>query len=168
MDINKAYFSFRSKKPNFVVSAFDHRLVFGPVEAQCYQELKCFEIEYSDYHQLYIGFFPIVKFLSGKTEINEGSFLKKENVHYKWKVTAEAGQLEILLAISNVEEETNNIANKFSITFNLNEFNDLIYLLTELCFLSLDLSFQNLTIFITLSNFELSTLLTFQSDIGLH
>ena len=52
---------------------------------------------------------------------------------------------------------------KFSMSFNLNEFNDLLYLLTELCFLSLDLSFENLTIFHTFSNFQLPKLLTFQN-----
>ena len=79
MEICKAIFSFRSKKPNFYASAFHYKLLFGPLssDGQTYEELKCFEIEYCDYHQLYIGFFPILKCLSGKTDVKEGNFLNK-------------------------------------------------------------------------------------------
>ena len=163
MEIAAAIFSVRSKKLNFYVSAFKHRLIFGPVSSkQVYEELKCFEIDYSDYHQLYIGFFPIIKFLSGKSDINEGTFLEKKCFSYTWKVSKQTTEAEISFFISNTEDLTN-LTNRFSIAFSLNEFNDLIYLLTELCFLSLDLNFENLTIFMKLSNFELSKLLTFQN-----
>ena len=171
MEICKAIFSFRSKKPNFYASAFHYKLLFGPLssDGQTYEELKCFEIEYCDYHQLYIGFFPILKCLSGKTDVKEGNFLNKNCLYYKWKVSeasepkTEASEPKIILYISkDISEDTTDITNKFSIAFSLNEFNDLLYLITELCFISLDLSIENLTIFHTFSNFELSKLLTFQ------
>ena len=165
MEVDKAIFSFRSKKVNFVASAFNHKLVFGPIssegEKEIYEELKCFEIEYGHYHNLYIGFFPLVKFLSGKSQTNESIFLERNNLSYKWKVSV-SSQVEIEPEIMLFISDTND-PNKFSITFSLNEFNDLIYLLTELCFLSLNLTFPNFTIFMTLSCLEFSKLLTFQN-----
>ena len=160
MEVGKAIFTLQSKKPNFSVSAFRRRLIFGPLssETQTYDKFKCFDIEYCDYHHLYIGFFPILKCLSGKSNVCEGNFLNKKSLHYKWKVSREENEPEILLFLLNDTDVIN-----FSISFTLNEFNDLLYLLTELCFLSLDLSFENLTIFHTLSNFQLSKLLTFQN-----
>ena len=160
MEVGKAIFTLQSKKPNFSVSAFRRRLIFGPLssETQTYDEFKCFDIEYCDYHHLYIGFFPILKCLSGKSNVSEGNFLNKKSLHYKWKVSREENEPEILLFLLNDTD-----AIKFSMSFNLNEFNDLLYLLTELCFLSLDLSFENLTIFHTFSNFQLPKLLTFQN-----
>ena len=169
MEVGKAIFSLKSKKPHFYVTAFHHRLVFGPIssERQSYEDFKCFEIEYCDYHQLYIGFFPILKCLSAKSDIFEGNFLTKKNLFYKWKVSYQATEPEptepeIILFISNEPNTTDNATN-FFISFNLNEFNNLLYLITELCFLSLDLSFEILTIFHTFSNLELSQLLTFQN-----
>ena len=166
MEVDKAIFSIRSKKPDFFASAFRHRLIFGPLssKAQTYEELKCFEIEYSDYHKLYIGFFPILKCLSGKTDVKEGTLLSKNSLYYKWKVCTPKIEPEIILFISNSKEQDfTEIADKFSITFTLIEFNDLLYLLTQLCFLSLDLSFEILTIFEIFSNFEVSKLLTFEN-----
>ena len=164
MEVGKAIFSLRSKKPHFSVSAFHHRLIFGLVssERQTYEELKCFEIEYSDYHQLYIGLFPILKCLSSKSDVYEGTFLNKENCSYKWKVCRQETKLEIIFFILTKSDATEN-ATKFSISFSLNEFNDLLYLITELCFLSLNLSFETLTVFQNLSNLDLSKLLTFQN-----
>ena len=111
---------------------------------------------------MYIGFFPIIKFICGKSGIVQGTILEKNSVDYKWKVSTHSTEPEISLFIVNTQA-SNSITDIFSIAFSLNEFNDLIYLLTELCFLSLELTFENLTIFITLSNFELSKLLTFQN-----
>ena len=88
--------------------------------------------------------------------------MNKKSLSYKWKVSREEAKVEIILFILNEEDTTDN-STKFSISFSLNEFNDLLYLITELCFLSLDLTFENLTIFLKLSNFELSKLLTFQN-----
>ena len=164
MEVGKAIFSLRSKKPNFCVSALHYKLIFGPLsnETQTYEELKCFEIDYCDYHQLYIGLFPILKCLSGKSNVHEGNFLNKKTLSYKWKVCPQLTEPEVVLMILNDAESIENLP-KYSISFTLNEFNDLLYLLTQVCFLSLDLSFENLTIFHTLSNFELSKLLTFQN-----
>ena len=157
MEVDKAIFTMSSKKPHFFISAFRQKLIFGPLfgEPQSYIKFKCFEIDYSDYHKIYTGFFPILKFLAGKTNTDEGCFL--ENCHYKWKSNCDSTLQEIVLSIWTENSEA------FSINFTLYEFNDLVYLITELCFPSLGFPFETLTVFITLSKFELEKILSFMN-----
>ena len=151
MELNKAIFSISSKKPDFFVSAFYHKLVFGPTfgNPQVFKIRECFEFDYSNYHKIYIGLFPIAKFLSGKSHVDHGDLLKRDDISYKWKISENK---EIIFYIRGTEEDVN----EFSIKFSDLEFNDLIYLLSELCFLTLNLHFDDLTLFINLSKFLLN------------
>ena len=153
MELRKSIFFLRAKKPNFYVGAFHHKLVFGPVsgEPQAF-ELQSFQVDYCDYHKIYVDFFQIVKCLSGQGSQSTGSLIN----HYEWKITKANNEIQILLISKNDE--------LFSkVTFSLNEFNDLVYLITELCFLTLNLSFQNFTFFVEISKLETDQILSFQN-----
>ena len=67
MELRKSIFFLRSKKPNFYVAAFHHKLAFGPVsgEPEVF-ELQSFQVDYCDYHKIYIDFFQIVKYFLWK------------------------------------------------------------------------------------------------------
>ena len=153
MELRKSIFSLRSKKPNFYVGAFHHKLIFGPVsgEPEVF-EVQSIQVDYCDYHKIYIDFFQIVKCLSGEASESSGSLA----IHYEWKITNCNNEHQIAF-ISKNEEGFSKIA------FSLNEFNDLVYLLSELCFLTLNLSFQNLTFFVEISKFETERILSFQN-----
>lgn len=153
MEISKAIFSVRAKKEDFYVSAFKHKLVFGQVTEGIYEEDKYFQFNFSVYHQIYIGLLPILKYLSGKSEENSGILLKYDNFLYKWSVTKESADGYPMISFES---------QCITLNFSLEEFNDLVYLLSELCFISMDLSFQNLSIFEALSHFEINELLKFQ------
>ena len=157
MEIEKSIFTVRSKKPNFYVGAFHHKLVFGPVcgNPEVFEDLKSFQVEYCDYHKIYIDFFKIVKCVSGQSSEYNGSLTNR----YQWKITDSKKKDEISI-FSLRDDET---VNDFSISFSLNEFNDLVYLITELCFLTLNLSFQNLTLFIEISKLQTEEILIFQN-----
>ena len=164
MEFKKALFSIRAKKTNFYISAFDHKIVFGPVsiEDRVYEELKCFEIDYCDYYKLYISFFQIVKFLAGETPKHFGSILE----NYKWLIDKQ-GEMEpkiiFYIADDNGDLHLNDFEKTFYIRFSLPEFNDLIYLLTEVCFISLNLNAKALNLFIKLSQMNLAEILSFQN-----
>ena len=118
------------------MSAFHHKLIFGPAfgNPQVFKTQECFEIDSSNYHKIYIGFFPIAKFLSGKSQVDHGELWKKDLMSYKWKIN----DRQIILYITHPQES--HFGNeKFSIMFTELEFNDLVYLISHLCFLSLNL-----------------------------
>ena len=150
MELKEAFFSIRAKKPDLFISAFDHKIVFGPVNDRIYEDLKSFKIDYCNYHQLYIGLFNIVKYLAGETKKCCGSIFQR----YKWLIQKKGlTEPNVILYISSAEYSITDDFNEqtFFISFSLTEFNDLIYLLTEVLFLSLNLSFKVLTFFIKLS-----------------
>ena len=155
MELRKSIFFLRSKKPNFYVAAFHHKLVFGPVSGELEVfELQSFQVDYCDYHKIYVDFFQIVKCLSGQGQDSEstGSLMN----HYQWKITNCNNEHQIAF-ISKNEEGFSKIA------FSLNEFNDLVYLISELCFLTLKLSFQNFSLFVEISKFETDKILSLQN-----
>ena len=153
MELRKSIFSLRSKKPNFYVGAFHHKLIFGPVsgEPEVF-EVQSIQVDYCDYHKIYIDFFQIVKCLSGEASESSGSLA----IHYQWKITNCNNETQILFIAKN-EEVFSKIA------FSLNEFNDLVYLISELCFLTLKLSFQNFSLFVEISKFETDKILSLQN-----
>ena len=157
MELEKAIISISSKKREFFVSAFHHKLIFGPAfgSPQSYKTKECFEIDSCDYHKIYVGLFPIAKFLSGKSQVDQGELWKKDLISYKWKIS---DRQIILNRTDNANDE-----NQFSIKFTELEFNDLVYLLSEVCFLSLNLDYDTFTVFTKLSKFELKDILTWQS-----
>ena len=153
MELRKSIFSLCSKKPNFYVAAFHHKLVFGPVSGQPEVfEVQSFQVDYCDYHKIYIDFFKIVKCLSGSQSESTGSLIDR----YQWKITNVNNEVHILFIAKNEELF-------FKISFSLNEFNDLVYLISELCFLTLNLSLQNLTFFLEISKCETDEILSFQN-----
>lgn len=154
MELNKAIFSIRAKKQDLYISAFKHKIVFGLVKEEIYQEDKFFQFDFSIYHKIYIGFLPIIKFLCGESNENNGIFLKNDDFSYKWSITKD---------LSNDFTTVNLKSGNFTLTFSLEELNDLVYLISEMCLISLGLSFENLTIFENLSILDINLLLSFQN-----
>jgi predicted DNA-binding ArsR family transcriptional regulator len=126
--------------------------VFGVVFEGLYEEDKYFLFDFAVYYQIYIGFLPIVKFLSGKSNRANGILLQHNNICYKWRITKESTD-----TCYNVIFESDN----YSLNFSLEELNDLVYLITQTCFISLDLNYETLLVFETLSTSEVDKVLQF-------
>jgi len=173
MEFHKAIFNIAAKKQDLFVSAFKQKVVFGQItESSLYKEETSFVFDCSLYHKIYIGVLPIVKYLSKKSCIKVGTFLRKNNFCYHWLITEEGSMTTVHFCIENrtsdsVPDPQEDILESEQVTFilnlTLNEFNDLVYLICNMCLISLDLSYEYFSIFEKLSNLNETQILNCQN-----
>lgn len=165
MELSKAIFSVHSKKQDLFVSAFKYKVVFGFLkDTLSYEEETSFQFEFSSYHKIYIGFFPIIKCISKKSNVKDGVLIQKENYCYRWMINEGSSSITIHLSIQRTNKNSRNESQlTLNLTLSLEEFNNLVFLISNMCLISLDLSYENFTIFETFSSFETDRILSCQN-----
>ena len=158
MESEKALISVQSKIKDMCFCTFRHKLVFGQLYDEKYEEFKCFEFSLSQLSEIFCGLFQIVKALSTSSE-NEGDLCKKgSQVSYRWKVSINSGIPTIELFIKQ------ELSVNFQVFLNPLEFNDLILLLGNLILPSLVLPEEANEAFVKIIQLDLDQILKFRNE----
>lgn len=158
MEIQKALISVQSKIKDICFGTFRHKIVFGKLCNEKFEEFKCFELSLSELSEIFCGLFQIVKAISTNSE-NEGNLCKKSSqASYAWKVSINSGIVLIQFFIK--QASTIN----FEVSLNTLEFNDLILLLGNLILPSLVLPEGAHEVFVRIINLDLDQILKFRNE----
>ena len=158
IEIEKAIICVQSKIKDIVFSIFRHKIVFGKVSSEKYEEFKCFVFPLSEQSEIFCALLQIVKALSTSSE-NEGDLCKKTaQVTYAWKVSYNAQEPLIKFFI----KQESSIS--FEVLFNALEFNDLILLLGNLILPSLLLTDGANEVFLRIITLDLEQILKLRNE----
>ena len=154
MEVKQALLCLHSKIPSLVFCAFNHKIVFGPLSNDSFEESRSFLFNHYEYHKLFIGLYEIIKTLSGNSTNVNGILLKRANEVYTWECIVNENNKVLKLSINNGQSTT------YEIVLNTIEFNDVPRLIGFLMLPSLKLKPAFFEIFYFFSQMDLNVLLT--------
>jgi len=158
MELNKSILCVHSKAKDIFYAAYDHKVIFGTAENSQFEKAS-FTILNSEICDLFCGLFGIVKALSNNQGGAEDVLLKKsENISYMWLITKRNNQNEIHFQYIDSKELIGEI------TFDVNQFNDCLFLIGNLFLPSLNLDEKTFEIVNFMLTMDLDQILKFRNQ----
>lgn len=152
-----AIFSIGSKSCEVTVSAFEKKLCFGPLKQNRFEAGQFFEIALNDVFDFFCALFYIVKSFTTKIEANGLLIQKTAEMKYTWRTLNK----ENFVIAFNVET---NETIQYQIEMTLLQFNDILFLISNLLIYCLTISCKERLMFQKILQLNLDQILKFKTE----
>ena len=159
MDPSRAFLTIGSKISDFYFSAFEYKIVCGPLKEFSYHSSCSFEFTHLVYHKVFLTLFAIAKVLSGCSSFTSGIICYTKNGKYSWHCFDKNGSKFIQLKQTS--------GKKMCYQHEMSDlgFNEFVRIIGQLILPSLCLKETLFPLFRDVLDLDLEELLTFQDPI---